>query len=75
MIATKDSIEPTSANSLPNSRKVFVPGQLHPEIQIPFREISLASTKNFAGEIEPNEPVRVYDTSGPWGDADFEGDG
>ena len=22
------------------------------------------------GEIEVNEPVRVYDTSGPWGDAD-----
>src|SRR6266496_2493039 len=26
------------------------------------------------GEIEVNEPVRVYDTSGPWGDADFHGD-
>ena len=74
MIAPKDSIEPTSANPLPNSRKVFVHGKLHPEIQIPFREISLASTKNFAGEIELNEPVRVYDTSGPWGDPDFEGD-
>ena len=23
-----------------------------------------------SGEIEVNEPVRVYDTSGPWGDAD-----
>ena len=26
------------------------------------------------GEVELNEPVRVYDTSGPWGDADFHGD-
>ena len=26
------------------------------------------------GEIEMNEPVRVYDTSGPWGDPDFHGD-
>ena len=26
------------------------------------------------GEIEVNEPVRVYDTSGPWGDPDFHGD-
>ena len=73
MIAPEDSTAATSTNSLPNSRKVFVPGKLHPEIQIPFREISLASTKNFAGEIEPNEPVRVYDTSGPWGDPDFAG--
>ena len=23
-----------------------------------------------SGEMETNEPVRVYDTSGPWGDAD-----
>ena len=27
-----------------------------------------------SGEIEVNEPVRVYDTSGPWGDTDFHGD-
>src|SRR6476646_12295096 len=26
------------------------------------------------GEIEINEPVRVYDTSGPWSDPDFHGD-
>src|SRR5712692_7816746 len=26
------------------------------------------------GEIEVNEPVRVYDTSGPWSDPDFHGD-
>jgi len=27
-----------------------------------------------SGEIEVNEPVRVYDTSGSWGDPDFHGD-
>ena len=53
---------------LPNSRKVYVAGELHPDIRIPFREISLAPTKTMSGEIEVNEPVRVYDTSGPWGD-------
>jgi phosphomethylpyrimidine synthase len=56
--------------NLPNSRKVYVAGELHPDIRIPFREISLAPTKTMSGEIEVNEPVRVYDTSGPWGDAD-----
>ena len=30
--------------------------------------------KSINGEIEINEPVRVYDTSGPWGDPDFHGD-
>jgi phosphomethylpyrimidine synthase len=59
---------------LPNSKKTFVSGKLHPDIRVPFREISLASTKTMSGEVEVNEPVRVYDTSGPWGDADFHGD-
>jgi phosphomethylpyrimidine synthase len=57
------------SSSLPNSRKVYVAGELHPDLRVPFREISLAPTKTFSGEIEVNEPVRVYDTSGPWGDA------
>jgi phosphomethylpyrimidine synthase len=59
---------------LRNSRKVYVTGKLHPEIKVPFREISLAPTKTLNGEIEINEPVPVYDTSGPWGDPDFHGD-
>src|SRR5467141_3864218 len=61
-------------NSLPNSTKIFVTGKLHPDIGVPFREISLAPTKSLNGQIEVNEPVRVYDTSGPWGDPDFQGD-
>ena len=54
--------------ALPNSKKVYIAGQLHPDIRIPFREISLAPTKTMSGAMEVNEPVRVYDTSGPWGD-------
>src|SRR5262245_34781631 len=59
---------------LPNSKKTFRFGGLHPDIRVPFREITLAPTKSVRGEIEINEPVRVYDTSGPWGDPDFRGD-
>jgi phosphomethylpyrimidine synthase len=55
-------------DALPNSKKVYISGQLHPDIRVPFREISLAPTKTMTGEIEINESVRVYDTSGPWGD-------
>src|SRR5881227_1468030 len=54
--------------NFPNSRKVYVAGKLHADLRVPFREISLAPTKSINGEIEANEPVRVYDTSGPWGD-------
>jgi phosphomethylpyrimidine synthase len=57
-----------NSSPLPNSRKVYLAGSLHPDIRVPFREISLAPTKTVSGEIEVNEPVRVYDTSGPWGD-------
>src|SRR5207248_6202976 len=60
--------------SLPNSQKIFVTGKLHPDLRVPFREISLAPTKTMNGEIEVNEPVRVYDTSGPWGEPSFDGD-
>jgi phosphomethylpyrimidine synthase len=75
MIAPKDSIDSQSTETpLPNSKKVYVGGKLHTDVRVPFREISLASTKSMNGEIEVNEPVRVYDTSGPWGDADFHGD-
>jgi phosphomethylpyrimidine synthase len=59
---------------LPNSRRVYVSGEIHPDIRVPFREISLAPTKSMNGEIEVNEPLRVYDTSGQWGDPDFHGD-
>jgi phosphomethylpyrimidine synthase len=57
-----------------NSKKIYVAGKLHSDIRIPFREISLAPTKSMNGHVEVNQPVRVYDTSGPWGDPDFHGD-
>ena len=38
------------------------------------REIQLSPTQGFEGQTEENEPVRVYDCSGPWGDPDYRGD-
>ena len=69
MIASKDSLEPQSSDYvLPNSRRVYVEGEVHPDVRVPFREIDQANTKAFNGNIEPNEAIRVYDCSGPWGD-------
>ena len=68
------AIIPTSRDyNLPNSKKIYTAGKLHPDIHVPFREISLAPTKTMSGEVEINEPVCVYDTSGPWGDTGFDG--
>jgi phosphomethylpyrimidine synthase len=73
MIATQDSFQPQSGDHFPNSRRVYAAGRLHPNVRVPMREITLAPTKSLHGRIEVNEPVRLYDTSGPWGDPDFNG--
>ena len=73
MIETKDAVAPHSSEQLPNSKRVYLPGQIHLDLRVPVREITLAPTKSFSGQIEINEPVRVYDCSGPWGDDAFEG--
>jgi phosphomethylpyrimidine synthase len=57
-----------SGYNFPNSKRIYVGAELHRDVRVPFREISLAPTKSMTGETEANEPVRVYDTSGPWGD-------
>jgi len=72
-IGRSDSVHSVE-KPLPNSRKIYVNGKLHPDLRVPFREISLAPTKTMSGEIEVNEPVRVYDTSGPWGDPNVDVD-
>ena len=47
---------------LPASQKIYVTPDAAPDISVPLREITLAS---------PAEPkVRVYDTTGPYTDAD-----
>jgi len=50
-----------TTGSLPASRKIYVNGSQFPEIRVPMREISVHPT---AGE----EPLPVYDTSGPYTD-------
>src|SRR5437016_9582340 len=49
------------------SRRIYVEGQ-QTGVRVPFREIDQNPTRNFKDELEDNPPVRVYDTSGPYGD-------
>jgi len=53
--------------ALPNSRRIYIEGQ-RPGVRVPFREIDQNPTRNFKNELEENPPVRVYDTSGSYGD-------
>ncbi len=52
---------------LPNSRRIYLDGQ-QTGVRVPFREIDQNPTRNFDNTLEENPPVRVYDTSGPYGD-------
>ena len=52
----------------PASRKIHVTGA-HPGVRVPMREISLSPTKSMNGGAPvPNEPITIYDTSGPYAD-------
>jgi phosphomethylpyrimidine synthase len=65
------AIKPTGESiddaQLPNSRRIYVEGT-QPGVRVPFREISQNPTRNYDNSLELNAAVRVYDTSGPWGD-------
>ena len=68
MIAKKDFTESPAAQPFPNSTRVYESGQQFRDLQVPFREISQSPSRSVTGEVTENPPVRVYDTSGPWGD-------
>ncbi len=57
----------------PAAEKVFVEGSL-PGVRVPLRRISLQDTRDFNGKLIANEPVVVYDTSGPYTDPKAEVD-
>jgi phosphomethylpyrimidine synthase len=52
--------------SLPNSKKVYIDGQLFP-IKVAMREITKPDQIEF-GRYRSQSPVTVYDTSGPYTD-------
>ena len=76
--ATDEKVEISTDPISPNSKKVYVNGTLHPDIKVPFREISLSpsttvnSNPNGNGKSSQKEnnesSILVYDTSGPYTD-------
>src|SRR5699024_6960231 len=57
-------------SSFSGSKKVYIQGS-RPDIKVPMREIALSPTTGTFGE-ERNPPLRVYDTSGPYTDQDYD---
>lgn len=59
-----------STDPFPASKKIYVKGATH-DIKVAMREITLSATQlhGLNGKTEENPPVTVYDTSGPYTDA------
>ena len=55
------------------SKRIYLEGS-RPDVRVPMREITLSPTQSSHGSLRENAPVRVYDTSGPWGAPDFHRD-
>ena len=69
MIDSKPVLPVLSAEPFPNSIKIYVEGS-QPGVRVPMREVRLSPTRTAAGQIVPNPPVTLYDTSGPYTDPD-----
>ncbi|MFU0923454.1 phosphomethylpyrimidine synthase ThiC [Kluyvera sichuanensis] len=66
-------IDTLEGTAFPNSQRIYITGS-QPDIRIPMREIQLSPTliggNKENPQLEANEAVPVYDTSGPYGDPD-----
>ena len=66
------SAQSITRDPFPAAKKVYVKGQIH-DISVPMREIALHDTVDrLTGKREPNPPVTIYDTSGPYTDPQVE---
>ena len=60
-----------TCDPFPASQKIFVPGNIHPSIRVPLRQVSQTPTRQRGGaekDVTLNPPVTLYDTSGPYTD-------
>ena len=73
MIKKVEELDKEISTEFNSSERIYVEND-YKSVKVPMREIKLSPTTKTDGTVEHNEPVRVYDTSGPWGDKDFEGD-
>jgi phosphomethylpyrimidine synthase len=69
--ATKDDTSSAAKQrTFPNSKKVYLPGKLYPDLLVPFREVTLS----YAEKSGEQATCLIYDTSGPYTDPGFVSD-
>lgn len=55
----------------PNSEKIYINGSIYPEVKVGMRKVTLTpsvSIKNGKRVMNENQPIYIYDTSGPYSD-------
>ncbi|MBQ1697850.1 MAG: phosphomethylpyrimidine synthase, partial [Bacteroidales bacterium] len=66
-------MEQNTRITYPGSEKIYMQGQIYPDIKVGMRKITLTPTVTIDSDgnkkFEENAPVVVYDTSGAFGDA------
>ena len=67
MVQTEYTSQFQGKSNFPASLKVYREGS-QPSIRVPFRQVTLTPTTGRFGQ-EENEPLSIYDTSGPYSDA------
>ena len=61
-----------SFNPLRGSKKTYKASPNCNGLKVPFRKITLSDTIDHNGKDSPNQPLYLYDTSGPYTDPDIE---
>ena len=72
-MSPSNEASPAGHRLFPASKRVYVAGSRN-DLRVPMREIELSPTRLPDDTRVQNEAVRVYDTSGPWGDPAFHAD-
>ena len=68
MVQTEYTSQFQGKSNFPASDKVYKEGS-QPSVRVPFRQVTLTPTTGRFGQ-EENAPLSIYDTSGPYSDAD-----
>jgi len=70
LLAHTQELSQDVTRPFPRSRKIYQSGS-RPDVRVGMREISQDPTHGSAG-AQPNPPIPVYDTSGPYGDPEVD---
>src|SRR5690625_6317383 len=70
-IGDASSIIERARAPFPASKRIYLEGEIHPEVRVPFREIGISEGVSQGATALPSARFLVYDTSGPYTDPDI----